>query len=81
MYIAAEQAVTKAQVKLGDMYTNGYRVPKDATEAMKWYRKAAEQGDTYAQFRIGGMEAAGASPAMPHRASPENRSLGFVESV
>jgi TPR repeat protein len=28
-------------------------VTKDAVEAVKWYRKAAEQGDTDAQFRIG----------------------------
>jgi TPR repeat protein len=35
------------------MYLEGYGVPKDDKEAVKWYRKAAEQGLADAQCKIG----------------------------
>jgi len=35
------------------MYQNGNGVPQDDAEALKWYRKAAEQGYTLAQFCLG----------------------------
>ena len=34
-------------------YTNGEGVPEDDSEAVKWYRKAAEQGNASAQFNLG----------------------------
>ena len=34
-----------AQNKLGYLYANGRGVPKDETEAVKWYRKSAAQGN------------------------------------
>jgi TPR repeat protein len=34
-------------------------LPKDAIEAVKWYRKAAEQGDAPAQFNLGNSYANG----------------------
>jgi TPR repeat protein len=34
------------------MYAHGLRVIRDAREAMKWYRKAAEQGIAAAQFGL-----------------------------
>lgn len=34
-------------------------MPKDDTEGVKWYRKAAEQGDATAQNRLGVMYAGG----------------------
>ena len=37
----------------GLRYHNGEGVPKDMTEAVKWYRKAAEQGLAEAQFNLG----------------------------
>ena len=37
------------------MYGNGYGVLKDHTEAVKWYRKAADQGDATGQFNLGFM--------------------------
>ena len=40
----AEEGDVEAQNKLGMIYYNGEGVPKDYTEAIKWYRKAAEQG-------------------------------------
>ena len=41
------------------MYLNGWGVPEDDAEAVKWYRKAAEQGDADAQSNLGGMYANG----------------------
>ena len=35
------------------MYTRGQGCPPDYIEAAKWYRLAAEQGDTTAQFSLG----------------------------
>ena len=37
------------------MYEKGYGVSKDYSEAVKWYRKAAEQGDAEAQNNLGQM--------------------------
>ncbi|MDX1251456.1 MAG: sel1 repeat family protein [Gammaproteobacteria bacterium] len=41
------------------MYLLGRGVPKDAAEAVKWYRKAAEQGITAARINLGNMYADG----------------------
>lgn len=40
----AEQGLAEAQNKLGDCYYNGEGLAQDYIEAVKWYRKAAEQG-------------------------------------
>ena len=51
-----------AQRQLGDMYYAGkyaLQFGKDNREAVKWYRKAAEQGDAKAQERLGHMYANG----------------------
>ena len=37
------------------MYYKGEGVPKNYSEAMKWYRKAADQGNAEAQFNLGVM--------------------------
>ncbi len=42
-----------AQFSLGVMYENGEGVPQDYKEAVKWYRKAAEQGYAKAQYHLG----------------------------
>jgi TPR repeat protein len=44
-----------AQYDLGVMYSNGTGVQEDQTEAVKWYRMAAEQGDADAQHNLGVM--------------------------
>jgi TPR repeat protein len=41
------------------MYEKGQGVPKDDAEAVKWYRKAAEQGNAGAQDKLGAMYADG----------------------
>ncbi|MCK9681056.1 tetratricopeptide repeat protein, partial [Haemophilus influenzae] len=40
----AEQGYAKAQFNLGVMYAKGQGVKQDDFEAVKWFRKAAEQG-------------------------------------
>jgi Sel1 repeat len=47
-----------------DMYDNGQGVPRNDAQAIKWYRKAAEQGDAVAQFNLGVMYAKG--EGVPH---------------
>ena len=37
------------------MYQKGQGVTRDQKEAVRWYRKAAEQGDAYAQYWLGEM--------------------------
>ncbi len=47
------RGTVSAQNNLGFMYFKGRGVPQDSTEAMKWYRKAAEQSNVNAQFHLG----------------------------
>jgi TPR repeat protein len=48
-----------AQYDLGWKYDNGEGVPQDDAEAVKWYRRAAEQGLADAQVSLGQMYADG----------------------
>jgi hypothetical protein len=41
------------------MYYSGKGVPESDAEAVKWYRKAADQGNVYAQFELGLMYESG----------------------
>ena len=45
----AEQGNAKAQYNLGRMYAAGRGVARNGAEAVKWYRRAAEQDDAEAQ--------------------------------
>ena len=46
---AAEQGDADAQYNLGVCYANGYGLQKDLTQAMFWFRKAADQGHAKAR--------------------------------
>ena len=48
-----------AQSVLGLMYDKGLGVPQDDAETVRWYRKAAEQGDATAQNNLGHMYSKG----------------------
>ena len=48
-----EQGDAKAQYNLGVIHANGKGVPKNDSEAVKWYRKAADQGHAGGQFGLG----------------------------
>ena len=47
--IRIKDAYTRSQVDLGRFYLDGIGVGKDEVEAVKWFRKAAEQGDADGQ--------------------------------
>lgn len=51
----AEQGDVEAQVTLGNKYHYGQGVPKSASKAIKWFRKAAEQGSARGQSDLGEM--------------------------
>ena len=54
----AEAGDAKFQVLMGACYADDASsdgVPKDDAEAVKWIRKAADQGDAEAQFNLGNM--------------------------
>jgi uncharacterized protein len=48
----AERSAT-AQSALGLRYAMGQGLPQDYAEAVKWYKRAAEQGVAFAQFTLG----------------------------
>src|SRR5436305_1232433 len=45
--------------KLGLAYWLGLGVPPDHVEAARWFRKAADQGNAFAQFNLGLMYGSG----------------------
>ena len=47
------QGKAEAQYDLGVCYSNGYGVKTDYKEALKWYKKAAEQEHLDALFNVG----------------------------
>ena len=51
-YKAAIKGHVEAQFSLGRYYLSGFGVTKDVNEAVKWYRKAAEQGYEYAKDKL-----------------------------
>ena len=55
----AKAGIAEAQFNLGVMYAEGEGVPKDAVQAVSWYRKAAEQGLARAQGNLGAMYSRG----------------------
>ena len=42
-----------AQSNIGVMHRDGQGVPQNFKEALRWYTKAAEQGNANAQFNLG----------------------------
>jgi TPR repeat protein len=55
----AKNGNISAQSQIGALYENGHGVKKNNEQAVKWYRKAAEQGLNHAQFNLGWMYANG----------------------
>lgn len=49
----AEKGDVEAQFNLALLYDRGQGVPKDTSEALRWYRLAATQGDPFAQNTLG----------------------------
>ena len=63
----AQQGNAIAQMLLGEMYYFGKGVPRDYSEAARWWRKAAEQGLAEAQFNLGGMYRQGEGVPKDHQ--------------
>ncbi|MDB6063937.1 MAG: Sel1 domain protein repeat-containing protein [Pedosphaera sp.] len=61
--MAAENGDAKAQDKLGD----AYQYSRDFTNALVWYRKAAEQGVANSQYELGTLLMNGGYDSMFHR--------------
>lgn len=54
LHVKAEQGDADAQREFGSLYEDGgYGVDKDPRQAVKWYRKAAEQGHAGGQVELG----------------------------
>lgn len=53
--LLANRGHADAQFNLGSMYYNGTGVPKDLTQAAKWYLRSAENGQAISQFNVGTM--------------------------
>jgi TPR repeat protein len=49
---SAEKGVAWAQYDLGILYETGQGVPKDAVEAVKWWKLAEKQGYPSAEFNL-----------------------------
>jgi uncharacterized protein len=49
----ANEGNAPAQTGMGILYENGLEVPRDRTQSINWYRKAAGQGDAEAEYRLG----------------------------
>jgi uncharacterized protein len=57
---AADQGDADAQARLGEMYFGGNAgLPQDSAKAMKWYKKAAAQGNIRAEYDMGWMYSLG----------------------
>ena len=53
--VSTQQDTGSAELKFGLMFLEGANVPQDDAEAVRWFRRAAEQGNVGAQFMLGGM--------------------------
>jgi len=55
----SQQGNADAQYLLGEMFRNGYMVPKDPAEAASLFHRAAKQGHADAQFALSGLLSVG----------------------
>ena len=49
----ANNGDAKAQLNLGNAYSNGKGVEQSYSQAVYWWKKAAEQGNVVAQYNLG----------------------------
>ena len=49
----AQQGNADAQAELGRLYTLGRGVPKNYSEALRWYRASAQQGNSKGEYGVG----------------------------
>jgi uncharacterized protein len=63
------------------MYGEGRGVPQDYSEAIKWFRLAAEQGNAKAQFHLGVMYANGQGVTQDYAAAKKFNQLQLQPRV
>ena len=63
----AEYADYEAQYYIGTLYYHGKGVPQDYEEAVKWYRRAANQGYAIAQFNLAILYNVGQGVSQDHK--------------
>lgn len=51
--LSALEGNAEAQIELGHLYREGTGIHQDYTEALRWYREAASQGNANAENNIG----------------------------
>jgi TPR repeat protein len=69
-----EAAPSAAFAKIGQMYESGEDLPKNVVEALKWYRKAADDGDAQSAVRVTSLLlAAGRNPTAEEYAEARQR--------
>jgi uncharacterized protein len=83
-YAAADEAVSRATFenakvpirafeKIGAMYASGAELPKNASAALKWYRRAADDGSREASVAVASILAAGPHPTEEEFAEARRR--------
>ena len=73
---AASKGGIKAQALLGTLYYRGNGVEMDDAQAVKWWRKSAEQGNPHAQYDLAMAYHEGTGGLQK---SDKNRWSGFVK--
>jgi TPR repeat protein len=81
LYRPLAEGWVDAQFYMGLMYDLGQGVPQDYTEAMKWYRKAADQGYATAQHNLGILYDFGRGVRQDYAEAPEVVSQGCRSGV
>jgi len=66
-----------AQRILGDSYANGNGVATDASKALEWYMKAADQGDAYSQYASSVFLLSGKAPIVQDHA----KGIAYLEKA
>src|SRR5262249_17115377 len=61
---AAEAGDDNAEYNIGLMYEQGEGVPKDARQALEWYRKAVAHGSAQAMNNVAWQYATSSDPAV-----------------
>ncbi len=77
----AEAGNADAQYDLGSMYSDGHGVPRDPREAKAWWEKAANQGQTDAEFSLGFLLLYGAGEGDTAIAADPAAGLPWIEKA
>ena len=82
----AEAGILKAQLMMGILYQLGIGVAQDGSQAVKWYRLAAEQNDALAWKNLGtlyliGLAGVGVDKAEAHYCFSRARAVEIEQTM